>query len=91
MDCKQTHGHRMTDTYASLWTQKSKNLNKPSMSVVNAGPPDTEYLYYPLDVEGVTLIGSLFLSSYKIKQIIIITVTRISTNIIFIGQFQFSF
>ena len=30
------------------------------MSVVNTGPPDTEYLYYPLDVEGVTLKGSLF-------------------------------
>ena len=61
------------------------------MSVVNAGHPDTEYLYYPLDVEGVTLMGSLFLSSYKIKHIIIITVTKISTNITFIVQFQFSF
>ena len=29
------------------------------MAVVNAGPPDVEYLYYPLDVEGVTLKGSL--------------------------------
>ena len=29
------------------------------MSVVNAGPPDTECLYYPLDVEGVTLKGLL--------------------------------
>ena len=29
------------------------------MSVVNAGPPDTECLYYPLDVEGITLKGSL--------------------------------
>ena len=29
------------------------------MSVVNVGPPDTEYLYYPLEVEGVTLKGSL--------------------------------
>ena len=29
------------------------------MSVVNAGPPDTECLYYPLDVEGVTLKDSL--------------------------------
>ena len=37
------------------------------MYVVNAGPPDTVYLYYALDVEGVTLMGSLFLSSYKIK------------------------
>ena len=29
------------------------------MAVVNAGPPDAEYLYYPPDVEGVTLKGSL--------------------------------
>ena len=29
------------------------------MSVVNAGPPDTECLHDPLDVEGVTLKGSL--------------------------------
>ena len=39
--------------------KKSKNLKKPTLSVVNAGPPDTEYLYYPLDREGVTLKGSL--------------------------------
>ena len=39
--------------------KKSKNLKKPTLSAVNAGPPDTEYLYYPLDVEGVTLKGSL--------------------------------
>ena len=39
--------------------KKSKNLKKPTMSVVNAGPPDREYLYYPLDVEGVTLKDSL--------------------------------
>ena len=36
-----------------------KNLKKPTLSIVNAGPPDTEYLYYPLHVEGVTLKGSL--------------------------------
>ena len=59
MDCKQAHEHRLTDTLANLWTQKSKNLKKSTMSVVNAGPPDTECLYYPLDVEGVTLKGSL--------------------------------
>ena len=29
------------------------------MSVVNACPPDTDYLYYPLDVEGATLKGLL--------------------------------
>ena len=39
--------------------KKSKNLKKPTMSVVNAGPPDTQHLYYPLEVEGVTLKGSL--------------------------------
>ena len=40
--------------------KKSKDLKKPALSVVNAGPPDTEYLYYyPLDGEGVTLKGSL--------------------------------
>ena len=59
MDGRQTHGHRLTDTYADLWTQKSKKLKKPTISDVNAGPPDTECLYYPLNVEGVTLKGSL--------------------------------
>ena len=39
--------------------KKSKNLKKPTLSVVNAGPPDREYLYYPLDVESVTLKVSL--------------------------------
>ena len=38
------------------WTQ---NLEKPTLSVMNAGPPDTEYLYYPLNVEGITQKGSL--------------------------------
>ena len=55
MDCKQAHRHRLTD----LWTQKSKNLKKPTLSVANAGLPDTECLYYPLVVEGVTLKGWL--------------------------------
>ena len=40
-------------------TQKKKNLKKPTLSVISAGPPDTEYLYYPLNVEGVTQKGSL--------------------------------
>ena len=59
MDCKQVQGHRLTDTSGILWTQKSKNLKKPTMSVVSAGPPDKECLYYPLDEEGVTVKGSL--------------------------------
>ena len=59
MDYKQAHGHRLTETLANLWTQKSRNLKKPTISVVNAGLADTECLYYPLGVEGVTLKGSL--------------------------------
>ena len=36
-----------------------KNLKKPTLFIVNVGPPHTEYLYYPLHVESVTLKGSL--------------------------------
>ena len=43
---RQTDGHKKE--------KKSKKTN-----TVNAGPPDTEYLYYPLDVGGVILKGSL--------------------------------
>ena len=43
------------------WPQKQrKNLKKPTLSGVNAGPPDTEYLHYPLNVERVTQKSSLF-------------------------------
>ena len=62
MDCKQAHEHRVTDTLANLWTKKSKNLkkkNKKKVCFVNAGPPDTGCLSYPLDVQGFTLKGSL--------------------------------
>ena len=42
------------------WTQKQRKiLKKPTLSVINAGPPDTEYLYYPLNMEGVTQKRSL--------------------------------
>ena len=42
------------------WTQKQRKiLKKPTLSVINAGPPDTEYLYYTLNVEGATQKGSL--------------------------------
>ena len=43
--------------------KKEENLKNPTL--VNAGPPDTEYLYYPLDVEGVTLKGSLLPASTR--------------------------
>ena len=66
-------------------TKKKKYLKIP---IVNAGPPDTEYLYYPLDVEGVTLKGSLLSlvqDNNDNKQIVIIKI-RISTSITFIYQ-----
>ena len=37
----------------------TKNLKKLILSIFNTGPPDTDYLYYPLNVEGVILKGSL--------------------------------
>ena len=43
-------------TQTNKWKQKRKK-SKNTNTVVNAGPTDTEYLYYPLDVEGVTLKG----------------------------------
>ena len=45
-------------TQTKKWKQKRKK-SKNTNTVVNAGLTDTEYLYYPLDVEGVTLKGSL--------------------------------
>ena len=45
-------------TQTNKWTQKRKK-SKNTNTVGNVGPPDTEYLYYLLDVQGVTLKGSL--------------------------------
>ena len=42
-----------------LDTKAKKNLKKPTRSFVNDAPPDTEYLYYPLNVECVTQQGLL--------------------------------
>ena len=42
--------------------KNTNNLKKTILSVINAGPPDTEYLYCPLDIEDATLKGSLFLA-----------------------------
>ena len=50
--------HRQTDEH-----KKEKNLKKNT--VVNAGSPDIEYLYYPVDVEGVTVKGSLLPASAR--------------------------
>ena len=48
-----------TDWHKGKQMNTKKNLKRPTLPVVNARPPDTEYLYYPLDVEGVTPKGSL--------------------------------
>ena len=45
--------------------RKKEKKSKKSNTVVNAGFPDTEYLYYPLDVEGFTLKGSLLPANAK--------------------------
>ena len=52
-DTRQTDRHKIE--------KKIKKNNTP----VNAGPQDTEYLYYPIDVEGVTLTGSLLPASIQ--------------------------
>ena len=57
MSCKQTHKYRDWLTHRQTYEQKSKNLKKPTLSVVNAGP--LVNLYYQLYVEGVTLKVSL--------------------------------
>ena len=50
------HKNGKTDIHEDKqFDSKTKNnLKKPTLSVVNAGPPDTEYLYYPLNVKGLT-------------------------------------
>ena len=63
MNYKHTHRNKDTD-------------KKTTLSAVNAGSQDTEYLYYPLYVESVTLKGSLLQAHInKIKQTIIIIAT----------------
>ena len=56
INCTQTK--KLTEMKTNRWTQKQKKSLKIN-TVVNAGPPDTEYLYYPLNVESVTQKGSL--------------------------------
>ena len=56
--------HRLTETQTNRRRQKRKKTETTN-TVVNAGPPDTECLYYLLDVEGVTLKGSLLPANTK--------------------------
>ena len=50
--------------------KKTKNLKKTTLSFVNVGHPDTEYLHYPLDVQGLTLKGSLLPAAKMLKHLI---------------------
>ena len=59
MNLKQTHRYTDWLTNRQTYQQKKEKSKKPKLTVVNDGPLDTEYLHYPLDVEGVTLKGSL--------------------------------
>ena len=47
---------------------KKQNLWKTN-TVVDTGSADSEYLYYPLDVEGVTLAGSLDVDGITLEDI----------------------
>ena len=48
--------YRHIMTVKQMGTKQKKNLKKQHCQCWS---PDTEYLYYPLDVEGVTLEDSL--------------------------------
>ena len=55
----QTNWHRQTNGH------KKKKKKYKANTVVNSVPPDTEFLYYPLNVEGIILKGSAFSSRKK--------------------------
>ena len=59
------HTDEKTDWHEDkqLNTKAKKKFKKPTVSVVNASPQDTEYLYYPLNVKRVTQKDS-FLPAY---------------------------
>ena len=82
---------RLTDTYANWWTRKSKNLKKQTVFCQCWSPR------YRVSVLSIRCgechpKGLIVASSYEIKETkIIIIITRISTNITFIWQFQFLF
>ena len=59
MNCKLTHRYTDWLTNRQTYEQKKKKSKKLTLSVVSTGPLDKEYLYYPLDVEGVPLKDSL--------------------------------
>ena len=65
IDCTQTK--KLTEMKTNRWPQKQKKSLKTNTDV-NAGPPYTEHLYYPLNVEGVTQKGSLLPAHIRQKK-----------------------
>ena len=59
MDCKQTHRHTDDWHRSKQINTRKQNSKKTTLSVVNAGPPDMDYLYYPVNNGGDTLKVSL--------------------------------
>ena len=55
------HQNEKTDWHEDkqLDTKTKKNLKKRTLPVASAGPPDTEYPHYPLNVDSVTQKHSL--------------------------------
>ena len=58
MDCKQIHSHTDCQTHKQTVKQKKVKIKNKTTLSVDSGPPDTECLYYPLDMEGVIAANS---------------------------------
>ena len=55
LDINSKQMHRHTDWHIDKQMDWKKKENQKNTNTINAGPPDPEYLYYPLDMGGVTL------------------------------------
>ena len=65
---------KLTDMKTYRWTQKQrKKILKPTLSLVNAGPPDRVSVL-STKCEGCHPKGLIVASSYKVKQIIILII-----------------
>ena len=65
---------KLIDMKTYRWTQKQrKKIEKPTLSLVNAGPPDRVYVL-STKCGGCHPRGSIVASSHKVKQIILIII-----------------
>ena len=71
---------KLTDIKTYRWTQKQrKKIKKPTLSLVNAGPPDRASVL-STKCGGCHPKGLIVASSYKVKQIIIIILVLLDKN-----------